>query len=187
MEFQSNQELEKQIGIDAREIVSEENRLESYQKDMEAVQASLTLVKSRPGLYLQSDSQLIKELEAAKAQSERNIETSRQKIREVIGRMKSKLNNLNQRINITEGRIDQMEQAVNSLIPRCAPSPFTVQSQLETQISQQKNEVEDAKDKANSMEDWIDNAGTFVDNVNGIFDFVGNGCDFLNGVADLFN
>ncbi|WP_293336625.1 hypothetical protein [Microcoleus sp. CAWBG58] len=187
MEFQSEQNLEEEIKKDAGEIVSEEYRLESYKKDLEAVQAALTLIKSRSGLYYQSDSKLIQELEAAKAESERNVESSKQKVREVIGRMRSKLNSLNQRIAATENRIGQMQQAANLLIPRYDQPMSSIHSTLETQICQQQNEVEDAKDKGNNIGTWIDNAESLVNNAGRIADIVDTGFNIYSGLADLMS
>ena len=187
MSLENEHKLEEEIKKDSQEISSESYRLENYQQDLEAVQAALTLIKSRAGLYYQSDSRLKQELEAAKAQSEKNIESSKQKIREVIGRMKSKLNNLNQGIAATETRIGQMQETANRLMPRYDQPTSPIQSTLERQIRQQQNEVEDAKEKGNNLDTWIDNAETLVNTAGRITDIVGTGMDVASGIFDLFS
>ena len=125
---------------------------------MEKLKEKLRILKNSKGAYAQSDSKLNRDVEDAIATRESSIETCKEKIGDVKGKLESKLENLNRRIKKTEERLTTMEEVVDSL----NHNQEQVINNIRIDIQQGKEDVEDANDKGNDLKRIIEVAAQLI-------------------------
>jgi len=154
VEYRDRQELEADVKESSQEIQTLGEKQEDHQEDLEKLQEKLRMLKSSKGVYTQSDSQLNRAVENAIATRESSVENCKENIRDVKGKLETKLENLNRSIKKTEERVTKMEDVVDSL----NHNQEQVINNIRIDIQQGKDDAEDAKDKGNAFRKIIEAA-----------------------------
>ncbi|AFW94974.1 MULTISPECIES: hypothetical protein [unclassified Anabaena] len=157
-EYNDRQDLEREVKDYGKQIETLGESQKEYQEDIESLQERLKMLKSTKGVYANSDHKMIATVERAVQTRETNVEECQQNIGEIKTQMDGKLENLKKGMNAQEQRIEEMENAVDSLKHKNDHIPNTIQ--FEIQIG--KDDLDDAKDKSVSFLKIIEVAGTLA-------------------------
>jgi chromosome segregation ATPase len=143
-QYQDSQELENEVRDYTEQIETLAEEQKDHQEDLEDLLEAWQMLSSSQGIYADSDSRLIEDVEIAITTRESSVETCKEKITEIKIQIETKVENLDNRIEKTEDRIGQMEGVANSLIHKNEGIVININNE----IREQKEEVQDAKDKS---------------------------------------
>ena len=157
-QYQDSRELENEVRDYTEQIETLAEEQKDHQEDLEDLLEAFQMLRSSQGIYADSDSRLIEDVQSAITTRESSVETCKEKITDIKIQIESKVENLDNRIEKTEERVGEMEGVANSLIHKNEGIVININNE----IREQKEEIQDAKDKSLTFKQIIEIATQLI-------------------------